>query len=107
MSFDVEKEVREAFPCQCHKAWTGRGRHNSDNPCYYWDEIEDFATRAIAAERERCAAECRRQAEAQEKAGNPVAAVWAANGCALAIRASAHPIRGAVNVPMDAEEKDD
>ena len=45
MAFDIEKEVRETFPCRCDVAWTGRDRHCPDNPCYWWDDIIDFARR--------------------------------------------------------------
>jgi hypothetical protein len=37
--------------------------------------------------RERCAAECDEQARLQHQSGNPIAAQWAAQGCARSIRA--------------------
>ena len=37
------ERAEAAFPCQCSESWTACDRHSAQNPCYYWDEITDFA----------------------------------------------------------------
>jgi hypothetical protein len=84
--FDVEKEAARL------RDWlrvTKRTPGGILLPRIEWPEvgrdIAEVLTRAIAAERERCAAECRGLAGLHEKQGNSITAVWAAQGCALAI----------------------
>ena len=64
-SFDVEKEVRKAFPCQCEPGWAGDGKpqpgcepHRMHNACCWWDEIVDVVNRARADAVEATEREC-------------------------------------------------
>lgn len=89
------KAAREALPC-CRYGPEGECSRFDDpdigcEACCALRAVAAAIDAAVEAEREACAAVCEDQAQKQVENANPIAAAWAASGCARAIRARSKP----------------